>query len=130
MMIKERWRGALFIGLLWAVVIALMYYFIELDPKISWLYFLFAPLLLMALGLVVYLGGAMLLIGYNSMSKEERTKYNENKITSFMGVSLVLLSFIIFPALMYIEFLAVFVAALILVLLYVSISKRFRVDAM
>lgn len=130
MMIKERWRGALVIGLLWAVVMALMFYFIELDPKISWLYFLFAPLLLMALGLVVYLGGAMLLIGYNSMSKEERTKYNENKITSFMGVSLVLLSFIIFPALMYIEFLAVFVAALILVLLYVSISKRFRVDAM
>jgi len=130
MMIKERWVGALVIGLLWGVVIALMFYFIELDPKISWLYFLFAPLLLMALGLVVYLGGAMLLIGYNSMSKEERTKYNENKITSFMGVSLVLLSFIIFPALMYIEFLAVFVAALILVLLYVSISKRFRVDAL
>lgn len=102
------------------------FFFFDIRPKTPLL--LLLPLLLMVLGLIVYLGGFMLLAGVNTMTKEERSRYNMNEITSFAGVFLVLLSYIAYLMMISIMFFAVFIIATFAMIVYVNTSKRFRAD--
>jgi len=129
MVVKGRWKSALAMGLLWAVVMAAALYYLDLGLDGSTLLILlFSSIFLMVLGLIIYMGGAMLLAGYNTMSKEQRAQYNVNEITSFMGALLVLLSIVAFFMVFYLVLIAVFIGATIVAVIYVNVSKRFKAD--
>ncbi|MCL1811037.1 MAG: DUF3784 domain-containing protein [Methanomassiliicoccaceae archaeon] len=129
MLIKERWRDALVLSLLWAGITAILFCLLRDSHSDSmlWMSLLFS-LLLMSLGLVVYLGGAVLLAGFNTMTEEERSRYNMKEVTSFMGIFLILLSFVTFLMLIFFVFIVVFIAAVLVMLVYVNISKRFKTN--
>ena len=129
MMIEERWKGALALSLLWVALMAVTLFFFDLVPKVSWLLTLFIPLLIMVFGLIIYLGGYVLITGVNTMTKEERSRYDMNKITSFMGIFLILLSYIGFLMTISFVFFVVFIAAVLAAFVYLFASKRFKAAA-
>jgi hypothetical protein len=126
--LKERWKGAIVLSLLWVVVTGVMFCFFrdtypgEIEGSIL------LSLLLMVLGLIVYLGGYMLLAGFNMMPKEQLARYRMDRITFFMGVFLVLTSLIVFVMTFYFFFGVIFIAAVVIIVIYINISKRFRAE--
>lgn len=127
MMIRERRKGALILGLLWlaAVGATILIFRSSFSGVFLWI-FLPVTFILMILGLVVYLGGIMLLAGFNTMSDEERAGYDEKEVTSFMGMFLVLASYIFLLAAVSFMMILVFVAAVVIMLIYINTSKRFK----
>ncbi|MCL2296199.1 MAG: DUF3784 domain-containing protein [Methanomassiliicoccaceae archaeon] len=128
MMYRERWKGALAMGLLWTVATFVTYYFLLGDYMNGfglWT-ILFVSLLLLVCGLAVYLGGVMLLAGFNTMTREERAQYNIKEVTSFMGIFLVLISYLALLMIIHFVFFTVFIAAVLVMVIYVNVSKRFR----
>ena len=127
MMYRERWIGALAMGLLWAVATGISYYILcdKLNTFGLWM-MLFSSLLMVVFGLTVYLGGIMVLAGFNTMTEQERSQYNIEEVTSFVGILLVLLSYISLLMLVYFVFIGVFLAIVIFMAIYVSVGKRFR----
>ena len=117
-------------GLLWAVVMVAVLYFFDFDLDRSYyLICLFTSMFMLVLGLVVYMGGAMLLAGYNTMSKEQQARYNIDEITSFMGMFMTIISIIAFFMMFYFVLVAVFVGATIVVVIYLNVGKRFKADS-
>ena len=117
-------------GLLWAVVMAAALFFFDLGADGTYLLIcLFTSMFMLVLGLVVYMGGAMLLAGYNTMSKEQQAKYNIDEITSFMGMFMTIISIIAFFMMFYFVLVAVFVGATVVVIIYLNAGKRFRADS-
>ncbi|MDR0508358.1 MAG: hypothetical protein LBG63_00810 [Candidatus Methanoplasma sp.] len=93
---------------------------------------LFVSLLLLVCGLTVYLGylgGIMPLTPLNIVvvvMEQSQSQFKKKEIASFMGISLVLLSYIFLLATVYFVFAFVFVAAVVFVIIYACASKRFR----
>ncbi|MCL2146145.1 MAG: DUF3784 domain-containing protein [Methanomassiliicoccaceae archaeon] len=124
-------------GLLWAAVIAAVMLCIPEDDwgMMVWLWPLFSSIV-MVCGIGVYLGGYMLLAGFNTMSKDERSAFDMEKVTSFTGASLVLLSYVFFlswpssvfygPMMFWVMTVA-FVAGVVFMAVFLN-TGRFKVD--
>ena len=116
-------------GLLWTIAVCITYFFLLRDHTLDGIWImLFVSLLLMVCGLAVYLGGAMLLAGFNTMTKQERSQYNVKALTSFMGVFIVLLSYFALFMALHFAFFVVFIIAVLAVVIYVNVSRRFRAN--
>jgi len=88
-------------GLPWVAVVAAVMLYLPDDYRVLvvWLWPLISSVL-MGCGVAVYLGGHMLLAGFNTMSEGERSAFDMDRVTSFTGISLALLSygfFLIWP---------------------------------
>ena len=111
-MIVARRKNALLIGVLWLAAVAVVVLLMP-ESKDSFMLWFWPSisLLLMVLGLLVYLGSYMLLAGFNTMTEKERSAYDLEKVTSFTGASLVLLSYLFFlmwPAIVLFDGMALF----------------------
>jgi len=134
---KERLNGTLAMGLLWTIAVCISYYLLlrdHLNTLELWM-ILFVSLLLLVCGLTVYLGylgGIMPLTPLNIVvvvMEQSQSQFKKKEIASFMGISLVLLSYIFLLATVYFVFAFVFVAAVVFVTIYACASKRFRTIA-
>ncbi|MCL2712869.1 MAG: DUF3784 domain-containing protein [Methanomassiliicoccaceae archaeon] len=97
MMIKGRKKGAGMMFLLWcAAPVTFLAYSIEHETEMFFLITLLTSALIMAAGIAIYLGHVNLLAGFNTMDPKERAKYNVEKLSSFMGIWLVLMAFVMF----------------------------------
>lgn len=94
-------------------------------------------LLFIILGGIFSLGkGAFLISGYNTLSKEEKTKYDEKAMCKFMGKSMFVLAFSIFlwgfsnlikqPILLAIG-LILFIGTVIFIVIYANTKNRFNI---
>ena len=136
-MIEGRRKGALIMGLMWiAVAAVVMLYLPKEDVDAMMWIWLLSSLIVMVCGIVVYLGFYMLIAGVNTMTANERSRYDMDKITSFMGISLVLTSLIFYLAwplsvlygfLMFGVMIALFIAAVLFMVIYLN-TKRFKAD--
>jgi hypothetical protein len=87
------------------------------------------------LGVVFYLGkGAFLIAGYNTMSKEKKSKIDEKSLCKFMGKSMFVLAFgaflmglsdIIEQSIVDIIGLILFFSTLIFIIIYTNTKNRF-----
>lgn len=87
------------------------------------------------LGLVFYSGkGAFLIAGYNTMSKEKRSKYDEKSLCKFMGKSTFVLAFSIFlwglsdiikQPIIHTIGLIIFFCTVIFIIIYANTKNRF-----
>jgi hypothetical protein len=136
MIIKGRWKGAFIMIVLWsiAVTVTALFFGDRIDEAMILISMLSSSFLL-GIGMVIYLGEYMVLAGVNTMSEKERSQYNMDEITSFMGIILAIESFVIFVALacvwdvMYFVIgILVFLAILVVAIVYVNISNRFKTD--
>ena len=99
---------------------------------------LFAGVLTILLGAIVYLGHAGILAGFNTMSEKERKEYDMEKVTSFIGIGLAVTGFVPFFAafFMMIAFdggtsFAVFFLLFMVMILFVAFypaSKKFKAN--
>jgi hypothetical protein len=97
MAIKGRTSGALILWVLWAAA-AVFTAFLTPPGEAAgmiWVWFLFSAFITV-LGLIVYLGHYMFLAGINTMTEKERSMYDLEKISSFMGIVLVSWSYLFF----------------------------------
>lgn len=135
-MIDRRRKGALLLSALWIFVALTMLYFMrDKDLNLTFWAFFLVSLTTAILGIAVYLGTAKLLAGLNTMSDEELSTYNIEKITSFMGVILFLVSLLFLSrGFLYtteaewlgaIIWLAI-ICVLIFAVIYVNFRKTFR----
>lgn len=92
--------------------------------------------LFIILGVVFSLGkGAFLIAGYNTLSKEEKSKYNENELCKFMGKSMFAFAFsvslwgisaLINQPIVFIIGLILFLCTVIFILVYSNTKNRFK----
>jgi hypothetical protein len=136
MIIKGRWKGAFIMIVLWSVAVSVTMFLIQngADDPMLWISLLSSSIIL-GMGLVVYLGEYKLLAGVNTMSEQERSQYNMDEIASFMGMILVIESFVLFATLavlweilFFIAGILVFFAILIIAIVYININKKFKTD--
>ena len=119
---KERLNGALVMGLLW-VVIAVGTYFFRSPPLDNvWLFviLLLTSLLCVVLGLMAYLGDVRVIAGYNMMTERERTRYNIDKITLYLGALCVVVSYALF--LIFLSLILFLIAVLALTVVMIAIA--------
>jgi hypothetical protein len=139
MMITGKRKNALEMGILWVAAVAVI---ALLTPKgemtvIAWIW-IPITFIMAILGLVIYLGHYMFISGFNTMTEKELAVYDMDKITTFMGLSLVILSFIFFliwPLMEIYGFgafavmtIIIFIFGVILMAAYTN-SKRFKKSA-
>lgn len=87
------------------------------------------------LGVVFSLGkGAFLITGYNTSSKEEKAKYDENALCKFMGKSMFVFAFSIFlwglsnlikQSIVFVIGVILLFGTVIFILIYVNTKNRF-----
>ncbi|GKU24165.1 DUF3784 domain-containing protein [Clostridium folliculivorans] len=92
--------------------------------------------LFIVLGIVFSLGkGAFLISGYNTLSKEEKAKYDTEALCKFMGKSMFMLAFSVFlwglSTLLNQHFVFVigfilFIGTVIFLIIYTNTNNRFR----
>lgn len=93
-------------------------------------------LIFVILGVIFSLGkGAFLISGYNTLSKEEKSKYNEKAMCKFMGKSMFMLAFSVFlwgfsnlikqPIILAIG-LILFIGTVIFIVIYANTKNRFN----
>jgi len=127
---KERQNGALLMGLFW-VVIAIGSYFIRgPTQEETWLFLilLLTSLLCVVLGLMAYLGDVRVIAGYNMMTEMERTRYNIDKITLYLGALCVVVSYALFLALLSWVLFSIAVLALTVVMIAIAFGYGTRND--
>ncbi|MDR1404026.1 MAG: DUF3784 domain-containing protein [Candidatus Methanoplasma sp.] len=101
MIIEERKRETLVMCIAWmSVPIVFAVYVVTADLSYNGTVILSlmvcSSCLLMAIGVLVYLGFTGLLAGFNTMSPDELRRYNMKKVSSFMGLAFVILAFVLF----------------------------------
>jgi len=132
---KERLIGALVMGLLW-VAVAAAPFFIHSSPSDKlgvFLLILFISLLCLVLGLIAYLGDVRVIAGFNMMTEKERSHYNINRVTFFIGILCVAMSYAFFliylSGILFTIVIVALTAVTIVFAFYVGVGKRFRADA-
>ena len=138
MFIKERRKVALFLCLLWVVIAAVSFYLIEFtgifDQDLfrgqgtSWMGILFS-LLILILGLVIFFGQIRILFPFIFFSKEDLSAYNIEKISSFLGILMIVFSYVMtFATIGGVAFwmLLIIAVAIEVLALYTSASKKFE----
>jgi len=127
----------------WILVIATIAYTYFSGESIIEIIFLSAFLIcagmLQLAGSFVYLGHTEMLAGWNTMTFEKRSKYDYEKMTSFLGISWVVTAFVSFSAsfvlLVTMDYMDAFVVffVLYLALLLLSVicvnTKRFKIQS-
>ena len=122
---KEKLNGALVMGLLW-VAVTVASYFVRSPPLDGlWLFLiiLLTSLLCVVLGLMAYLGDVRVLAGYNMMTEQEQSRYNMDKITLYIGMLCVLLSYAFF--LIFLSWILFTIAILALTIVTVAVAFGF-----
>lgn len=129
-MIEGRLKGAAAICLLWMVAVAVTFYLISgSNSGAMILVFLAVSLFPMMIGLTVYFGNVEVLSGFNTMTELERSRYNIDEVSSFMGMFFAVFAYTIFlmAASLVIGLVALFVS-IIIMLVYINFSNRFKTD--
>lgn len=97
MHIKGRGKNALIMSTVWIIVPAITAVYIlsgRMDNELIILMLMCA--IFHFLGVIVYTGSYEAMAGFNTMSDEEIKEYDIEKLTSFLGISWVLGSYIFF----------------------------------
>ena len=98
MFIEGRWKGAVLMCLLWAAGAAAVLYFkpFETTDWFSWSILAFS-LIFLIMGLTTYLKvNWVARMQLNSMSEQERSRFDMKRFTSMCGMSYALISFLYF----------------------------------
>lgn len=82
-------------------------------------------LLLIVIGLIFYLGRIVPFAGFKTMTEEERSRYNVNKITAFLGLFFMLMSYFAFLTMFWPSFLLIFLMAFWIMMVYIVIEGGF-----
>ena len=97
MAIEGRKKGAGMMFLIWCTApVSFLAYSAAHATDVFLVAVLLTSALIMGAGIAVYIGHVDLLAGFNTMDPKERAKYNIEKLSSFMGIWLVLMSFVMF----------------------------------
>ena len=96
MLIEERKKGFIIMQSFWAMAVAITCAYIFEEEGTFLLVFMLIIGVQQLIGSFVYLGYTGLLAGFNTMAPDEIGKYNMKKISSFIGISFVLMAFITF----------------------------------
>ena len=95
-------------------------------------------IILLLVGFILFFGEASEMIaGYNTMSKEEKSKWNDKLMSKFIGGTLtigaiilivggILIQINIFPIVSMVLSWSIFISLIVFLLIYVNTSKRFR----
>lgn len=138
MYIKGRGRNALIMSIVWVIVPVITAVYISLGYAGNDLIVLvLVGVLFHFFGVILYTGSYENFAGFNTMSKEEIEEYDIEKITSFLGISWVLGSYIYFFTLliglsMFSKLTAIMVSIILLVVIVISssvysgVGKRFK----
>ncbi|MDR2846105.1 MAG: DUF3784 domain-containing protein [Candidatus Methanoplasma sp.] len=89
MYIKGRWITITIAIVVWAVIVTVTFDHLQDNLVITAL-----SALMLVLGAAISFGCTVLIAGANTMTKEERSKYDMRFITSVLGASLLVASFI------------------------------------
>lgn len=94
-------------------------------------------MLFIILGVIFSLGkGTFLISGYNMLSKEEKSKYNEKALCEFMSKSMFVIAFSVFlwgisslirQHILFVIGLILFLGTVIFILVYSNTKNRFKV---
>ncbi len=138
MHIKGRGRNALIMSVVWIIVpIITAVYISSGHVGNDLIVFMLIGAVFHFFGVILYTGSYENFAGFNTMSKEEIEEYNIERITSFLGISWVLGSYIYFFTLligltMFSKLTAIMVSIILLVVIAISssiysgVGKRFK----
>ena len=120
MAIKPRWKNALFMSLLWVgFLIGTIY---SEPPREGPVFFtVSASLILMAFGLIIYLGRYVPFAGL--FSEEELPRLNVDRITTFIGVFFMAMSYLAFLTMYWGPYFSIPFVAFWIMGLYISIER-------
>ena len=135
MFIKERWRIAFALGLLWAMCIAISFYLIpDMSGKNLLPGYAITSLFFICFGLIALFGEVRIFFPFIFMSKEDLLEYNVERISYALGVLTMAMAYaIIFLTLFSFEVGLVLIFAIAIIIevvpIYASAAERFKADA-
>lgn len=138
MYIKGRGKNALIMSVVWIIIPVITAVYISSGPMDNELMILMLMCAMFHfLGVILYTGSYENFAGFNTMSKKEIEEYDIEKITSFLGISWVLGSYIFFFTLLIgftifststaiVSSTILFVVIVISSSIYSGVGKRFK----